>query len=176
MRLLHRLCIGGWGERKRFAHATACRAVGVNFISHVMKSLGGWSEEEVATIFRFGRLLGQGLGLPMSETTRQLSEVCYLSLEGECISLDPPSALSFSFCRWIFMTSFFLYFVLFYVLYSLFLLVNFLSCICPHLFLLLHLLTFSFLFVFCPHFSFHFSFHLICLYLAPLIGAPLLII
>ena len=74
------ICVGGWGERKRVAHATACRAVGVNFISLVMECLGGWSEEAAATIYKIGRLLEQRLGLPTSETTRYLFKSCAISL------------------------------------------------------------------------------------------------
>ena len=70
------------------------------------------------------------------------------------------------------MTSFFLYFVLFYVLYSLFLLVNSFLCLLhlPSSLCIAFALISHFCFVFCPRFSFHFSFHLICLYLAPLVG------
>ena len=32
-------------ERKRAAHTEACHAVGVSFVSLVVESIGGWSEE-----------------------------------------------------------------------------------------------------------------------------------
>ena len=67
-------------ERKRVFHATACRAVGVNFISLVMESLGGWSKEVAATISRIGRLLGQRIGLPTSETIHHLFQRCAITL------------------------------------------------------------------------------------------------
>ena len=114
-------------------------------------SLGGWSEEAAATISRIVRLLGQRLGLPMSETTRHLFQM----EEGECHSLALPSALSFSFCRWIFMTIFLfiLYLVLCIVFFVPFGLFFFVLCLCIAVALISH-----FCFVFCPHFSFHFSF------------------
>ena len=45
-----------------------------------MESLGGWNEEAAATISRIGRLLGQRLGLPTSETTSHLFQICAISL------------------------------------------------------------------------------------------------
>ena len=67
-------------ERKRASHAEACRSVGVNFIPLVVESLGGWSEEAADTISSIGRLLGQRLGIPPSESVRHLFQRCAISL------------------------------------------------------------------------------------------------
>ena len=67
-------------ERKRASHAEACRSVGVSFIPLVVESLGGWSEEAVDTISSIGRLLGQRLGIPPSESVRHLFQRCAISL------------------------------------------------------------------------------------------------
>ena len=59
-------------ERKRASHSEACHSVGVSFIPLVVESLGGWSEEAADTISSIGRLLGQRLGIPPSESVRHL--------------------------------------------------------------------------------------------------------
>ena len=46
----------------------------------VVESLGGWSEEAVHTIADIGRLQGQRLGLPPSETIRHLFQRCAILL------------------------------------------------------------------------------------------------
>lgn len=38
----------------------------------VVETLGGWNEEAVSTIASIGRLQGQRMGIPPSETTRHL--------------------------------------------------------------------------------------------------------
>ena len=143
-----------------------------------MEFLGGWSEEATTAISRIGRQLGQRLGLPTSETTRCLFQRCaiYISVEGKCQSLDPPSALSFSFCRWVFMTviivSFYILSCFMYCILNLLLLVNFLCLL--HLSSPLICIAFAFISDSCH--VFRFISHFIChfrLYLAPLVGAPL---
>ena len=67
-------------ERKITAHAEACRTVGVSFVPLVVESLGGWSDEASDTIANIGRLLGQSLGIPPSESTRHLFQECAISL------------------------------------------------------------------------------------------------
>ncbi len=59
-------------ERKMAAHAGACRAVGVIFISLVVESLGGRSQEATQTIVRIGCLQGQRLGIPPADSTHHL--------------------------------------------------------------------------------------------------------
>ena len=147
------------GERNRVAHATACRAVGVNFILLVMESLGEWSEEAAATISRIGRLLGQRLGLPTSETTRHHFERCAISLwKGNANLWLRHLPFRSPFVDGYLGLFYILYFVLFYVLYSLFLLVYsfFVLCLCiavALIFVLFFVLIFHFiyhLFVFSP--------------------------
>ena len=46
--------------------------VGVNFIPLIVESLGGWSLEAISNVRDIGRLQGQRLGTPPSESTRQL--------------------------------------------------------------------------------------------------------
>ena len=53
----HALRVGE--ERKMAAHNEACLSMGVVFITLVVESLGGWSEEAVYNITRIGRLLEQ---------------------------------------------------------------------------------------------------------------------
>ena len=155
-------------ERKQVAHATPCHAVGVNFITPVMESLGRWSEEAATTISKIGRLLGQHLGLSTLETPRHLFQRCaiYISVEGKCQSLDPPSALSFSFCTCVFMTI---------IIVSFYILSCFIYCILCYFWLiflcLMHLssplMCIAFVLisdschVFWPHFSFYSSFPLV---------------
>ena len=62
------------------AHAEDCRSIGVSFIPLVMETLGGWSEEASRTISSIGRLQGQRLGVPPSETTRHLFQRLAISL------------------------------------------------------------------------------------------------
>ncbi len=74
------------------AHAGACRAVGVIFIPLVVKSLGGRSQEAMATqtIVRIGGLQGQRLGIPPADSTRHLFHAasCHLAVEGERLPVD----------------------------------------------------------------------------------------
>ena len=58
--------------RKMSAHAESCRSVGVLFVPLVIESLGGWSDEASRTITSIGRLQGQRLGIPPSDSTRHL--------------------------------------------------------------------------------------------------------
>lgn len=74
----HALRVGE--ERKIAAHAEACRTVGVSFVPLVVESLGGWSDEASDTIANIGRLLGQRLGIPPSESTRHLFQKRAISL------------------------------------------------------------------------------------------------
>ena len=74
----HALIVGE--ERKMAAHAQSCRAVGVSFLPLVMETLGGWSEEAAKTISSIGRLLGQRLGSPPSDSIRHLFQRCAISL------------------------------------------------------------------------------------------------
>ena len=66
----HALTVGE--ERKMAAHAEDCRSVRVTFVPLVVESLEGWSQEASHTISSIGRLQGQRLGIPPSETTRHL--------------------------------------------------------------------------------------------------------
>ena len=53
------------GEKwKMAAQAEACHFVGVSFNPLVVESIGCWSDRAAETIRRFGRLLGQRLGIP----------------------------------------------------------------------------------------------------------------
>ena len=63
----HALAVGE--ERKRAAHT---EVVGVTFVPLVVESLGGWSEEAARTTTDIGRLQGQRLGIPPTETIRHL--------------------------------------------------------------------------------------------------------
>ena len=74
----HALTVGE--ERKMAAHAAPCQAVGVSFIPLVVETLGGWSERAADTLLSIGRLLGQRLGIPPSETTHHLFQRCAISL------------------------------------------------------------------------------------------------
>ena len=74
----HALMVGE--ERKCAAHAEACHAVGVSFVPLVAESIGGWSEEAALTISEIGRLQGQRLGIPPSETTHHLFHRFSISL------------------------------------------------------------------------------------------------
>ena len=74
----HALTVGE--ERKMAAHAEDCRSVGVSFVPLVVESLGGWSQEASHTISSIGRLQGQRLGIPPSETTRHLFQRLAISL------------------------------------------------------------------------------------------------
>ena len=67
-------------ERKMTAHAESCRAVGVLFVPLVVESLGGWSDEAIHTIASIGRLQGQCLGIPPSESIRHLFQRLAISL------------------------------------------------------------------------------------------------
>ena len=58
--------------RKRALHHGVCQANGIDFIPIVVETLGGWSQEAVETIKLIGRLQGQRLGLPTSESTAHL--------------------------------------------------------------------------------------------------------
>ena len=74
----HALRVGE--ERKMALHAASCRAVGVSFVPLLVESLGGWSDLAAKTLSSIGRLLGQRLGIPPSETTRHLFQRCAISL------------------------------------------------------------------------------------------------
>ena len=58
--------------RKRALHQGVCQATGIDFVPLVVETLGGWSQEAVETIKAIGRLQGQRLGLPTTETTMHL--------------------------------------------------------------------------------------------------------
>ena len=66
----HALLVGE--QRKMAAHAESCHRAGVLFVPMVVETLGGWNEEAVSTIASIGRLQGQRMGIPPSETTRHL--------------------------------------------------------------------------------------------------------
>ena len=66
----HALSVGE--ERKMAAHAEACGSVGVSFNPLVVETIGGWSDWAADTIQSFGRLLGQRLGIPSSDSTTHL--------------------------------------------------------------------------------------------------------
>ena len=68
----HTLQVGE--ERKCTSHADACHLAGVFFVPLIVVSLGGWSCKAVETIKAIGRLLGQRMGLPSSESIRHLFE------------------------------------------------------------------------------------------------------
>ena len=67
-------------QRKMVAHAEACRAVGVLFVPLVVESVGRWSDEAIHTIASIGRLQGQCLGIPPSESIRHLFQRLAISL------------------------------------------------------------------------------------------------
>ena len=73
------------------AHAEACRAVGVLFVPLVVESMGRWSDEAIHTVASIGRLQGQRLGIPPSESIRHLSAIGHLAME-RMPSVDPPPA------------------------------------------------------------------------------------
>ena len=54
------------------AHAEFCHAVGVQLVPLVVESMGGWSDEAIHLIANIGRLQGQRLGIPPSESTQYL--------------------------------------------------------------------------------------------------------
>ena len=58
--------------RKRASHSSSCHSAGISFVPLLVETLGGWSCEAVETIKAIGRLQGQRLGLPSSETTSHL--------------------------------------------------------------------------------------------------------
>ena len=64
--------LGVGEERKRASHSSSCHSAGISFVPLVVETLGGWSSEAVETIKAIGRLQGQRLGLPLSESTRHL--------------------------------------------------------------------------------------------------------
>ena len=66
-------------ERKMAAHAEFCRAVMVLFVPLVVESMGGWSNEAIHTIASIGRLQGQRLGIPPSESIRHLFQLLVIS-------------------------------------------------------------------------------------------------
>ena len=74
----HALLVGE--ERKLATYAAACREVGVSFIPLVFESLGGLSDAAADSIASVGRLLGQRLGTPPSESTRHLFQRCAITL------------------------------------------------------------------------------------------------
>ena len=74
----HALLVGE--ERKMAAHAESCRAVGVSFVPLVIETLGGWSKGAADALTSIGRLLGQRLGIPPSESTSHLFQRCAISL------------------------------------------------------------------------------------------------
>ena len=59
-------------NRKMASHSSDCQSVGVNFIPLIVESLGSWSSETISTVRAIGRLQGQRLGTPPSESTRHL--------------------------------------------------------------------------------------------------------
>lgn len=74
----HSLLVGE--ARKLSAHAGACNEVGVSFIPIVFESLGGLSSSAVSNLTYLGRLVGQRLGIPPSESIRHLFQRCAISL------------------------------------------------------------------------------------------------
>ena len=58
--------------RKRASHSSSCHSSGISFVPLVVETLGGWSCEAVETIKAIGRLQGQRLGLPSSESTSHI--------------------------------------------------------------------------------------------------------
>ena len=74
------------------AHAESCRAVGVLFIPLVVESMGRWSDEAIHLIASIGRLQGQRLGIPPSESIRHLPTIGHLAIERERHTVDPPPA------------------------------------------------------------------------------------
>ena len=71
----HALLVGE--ERKMAAHAESCRAVGVSL---VVETLRGRSKGAADALTSIGRLLGQRLGIPPSESTSHLFQRCAISL------------------------------------------------------------------------------------------------
>ena len=67
-------------ERKLVAHLGDCRAWGIQFIPLVAETLGGWSSDAIDTISSIGRLQGQRLGIPPSETTHHLFQRLAIAL------------------------------------------------------------------------------------------------
>ena len=74
-------------NRKMASHSSACQSVGVNFIPLIVESLGGWSSEAISTVRAIGRLQGQRLGTPPSESTRHLFQRLAVALcrENACL-------------------------------------------------------------------------------------------
>ena len=83
----HALRVGE--ERMMVAHAEAYRAVGVVFVSLVVKSLGDWSDEAIHTIASIGRLQVQRLGIPPSDSIRHIPAIGHLTMERERHTVDP---------------------------------------------------------------------------------------
>ena len=67
-------------ERKMAAHAEACHAVGVLFIPLAAETLGALSREAIDTIASIGRIQGQRLGIPPSESIRHLFQRLAIAL------------------------------------------------------------------------------------------------
>ena len=59
---------------------SAGKYIGVSFIPLVFESLGGLSDAAADSIASVGRLLGQRLGTPPSESTRHLFQRCAITL------------------------------------------------------------------------------------------------
>jgi len=74
----HALLVGE--ARKISAHEAACSAAGISFVPLVMESIGGMSASTVNTLTCIGRLLGQRLGIPPSDSIRHLLQRCSISV------------------------------------------------------------------------------------------------
>ena len=67
-------------ERKFAAHGSSCQAAGISFVPLAFETLGGLSVTASDTISSLGRLLGQRLGIPTSDSTRHLFQRIAISL------------------------------------------------------------------------------------------------
>ena len=74
----HALRVGK--EWKMAAYAEACHAVGVLFVPLVVESMGRWSDKAIHTITSIGRLQGQRLAIPLSESIQHLFQRLAISL------------------------------------------------------------------------------------------------
>ena len=67
-------------ERKRAAHAEACRSAGISFIPLAMETIGGLSHELINTIKCISRMQANRLGTSPSDAFRQLVQRLSIAL------------------------------------------------------------------------------------------------
>ena len=85
----HTLSIGeGW---KKAPHNTESQSVGVSFVSIVVRTLKGWSEEAIHTIGKIDRILG--CTSPCRAHMPFVSIPVYIRLEGKCKHVAGPPCI-----------------------------------------------------------------------------------